>query len=285
MRIAGHLLADLRSIVSSSNLTFLSDVYMVSFMKNFSRASLIATAVLIVALPLRAGDLDALERVIGRWMAVREAVAIETRAWHEQAATWQHEIDLMRRERDTLTEHLDVRQAARRETTDTLASLDATIADLQARLQALAPTVTALEDHLRAMHHLIPAPLAPELADGLRALATDTAPVETGTIVRRTQRALGLMADLERFQNTLHSGRETVTLDGTRRELRVLYLGLGQAYGVAPDGSRAAIATPALDGWTWQRADGIAEAVNAAIAILDRETPARFVTLPMQVAL
>ena len=252
-------------------------------MNTFWRASLVAAAMLTAAGPLRADSLDALERLIGRWMAIRETAATEARAWHEQAATWRQEIDLLARERDTLAEHLESRLAARRKTAETLASLDDTIAEHEALLQALVPTVTALEDHLRAMRHLIPAPLAPELADGLSGLAAGAGPIDSESLVRRTQRALGLMADLERFQNALHTGRETVELEGTRRELRVLYLGLGQAYGVAPDGSRAAVGTPARSGWTWRYADDLAATIQAAIAILDRETPARLVTLPMQV--
>ncbi len=247
------------------------------------RASLVAAAVLTAAGPLRADSLDALERLVGRWIAVRETAAAEARAGREQAAAWRQEIDLLARERDTLAEHLETRLSARRETAETLALLQDTIAGHAVLLQALVPTITALEDHLRAMWHLIPAPLAPELADGLISLATDTGPIDSESLVRRTQRALGLMADLERFQNTLHTGRETIELDGTRRELRVLYLGLGQAYGVAPDGSRAAVGTPARSGWTWRYADDLAATIQAAIAILDRETPARLVTLPMQV--
>ncbi len=243
-------------------------------------------ALLTTAAPARGAGADALaelDLLVRQWMSARSAIAAETRAWQEQASAWRYELDLLERERATLQEHLDQHAAALRETAAAFDVQESDREQLRAGLDGLRPTVTAMEAHLLSLQPLIPAGVAPELADSLAALAADQGDLQTDTVVRRIQRALGLLADVERFQNGIHTGREMVVLGDSRRELEVLYLGLGQAYGVARDDSRAAIARPGPGGWHWEANDRIAPDVRAAIAILNRERPARLVTLPLQV--
>ncbi len=69
--------------------------------------------------------------------------------------------------------------------------------------------------------------------------------------------------------------------DGSRKQCRVLSLGLARSFALEPDEKRAAIGSLTGDEWTWQWQEGLAPAVEKAIASHRKERSATFVDLPL----
>lgn len=238
-----------------------------------------------VAAPPRPG-LAALEGYVRQWLELRAQTAEADRAWHEQQRIWQRELNLLEDEKAKLeaTQHATNRD---RQTIETeYETLRHDRDTLRHALRRLEPMLGAIESHLRAMLPLIPACVAPELHASLSALPRPpaaSAPGDPVNVPARLQRLLALLAEVEALQNAVHVGRDLVELDGTRRELEVLYIGLAGAYACSADGSIGAVGRPSDSGWRWRAAPEVAPEVRAALAILNRAWPARWLHLPIAI--
>lgn len=100
--------------------------------------------------------------------------------------------------------------------------------------------------------------------------------------VRRFRDALSATAAVQQLNRQIHAGRMAVPADGEPVEMDVLFLGLSQAFGVTPDGSRAAVRRWRDGQWRWTAAPDHARAIRQALAIYRKDKPARFIALPLQ---
>ena len=70
---------------------------------------------------------------------------------------------------------------------------------------------------------------------------------------------------------------------GSELQVKVIYVGLAQAYFSSPDGSFAGMGIPGDNGWEWSEQPSLAPAIQQAIAIYEGSAPAAFVDLPMTI--
>jgi hypothetical protein len=71
--------------------------------------------------------------------------------------------------------------------------------------------------------------------------------------------------------------------DGTSAEVTALYLGIGQAFYSGANGKIAGIGTASDQGWVWKQADESAAEIARIIAILNNESVASFVQVPVEI--
>ncbi len=239
--------------------------------------------------------LPALEGLVRQWLNLRAQTAQEDRAWQEQQRSWQRELDLLEEEKSRLEARLHAVDRERRTIETEYDTLRHERDGLRHAMRAIEPLLNDIETHLRSVAPLIPTVGAPDLRAALTALTAPppapatrvaTAPAvgaEPVNVTARLQRALALLTEVETVQNTIHTGRELIAFDGKRRELDVLYIGLAGAYACSSDGSVGAVGTPAANGWQWRAAPEVASEVRAALRILDRAQPARWLHLPASI--
>ena len=103
-------------------------------------------------------------------------------------------------------------------------------------------------------------------------------------LAQRFQNVLGVLNEVNKFNKEISVFREIRDLpDGSTAEVQTLYLGLGQAYYVTPNGTAAGTGMPGPQGWTWTEANELSQEIAQAIQILeDNGTPA-YVPLPIRV--
>ena len=103
------------------------------------------------------------------------------------------------------------------------------------------------------------------------------------TAAERFQNVLGVLNELNKSNNEIAVNYEVRTLaDGRPSEVKVVYVGLAQAYFVSP-GGEAGIGRPGVDGWVWEPTKTAAGDVLIALEILQgKHTPA-FVPLPVKI--
>jgi hypothetical protein len=242
----------------------------------------VCTAALAGGAP--AADVGELEGLVGRWVELRQQRAAEKRDWAAQQRKWQEEIRLLTAEQAAL-------EAALKETASTASEAEERRAQLLARETllddvqgALLPLVENAEDALRRWSVRVPASLSERLRQALRQLPADGGRKGRETLTRRLQVVIAAYTEIESIQHGIHTVREVIALPGARgREMDVLYLGLARGFAVAPDDSWAAVGAPGSGGWTWAAAPALAPEVRKAVAIFNRQDPAEFVTLPLEV--
>jgi hypothetical protein len=251
---------------------------------NFSGAHLpmpgIWAALMLAALPLRAeSELTAFEGLVGQLTELRLQQSRAEHAWQEQQPQLEREAELLRRERELLKQEL----AGYRSEQSTLAEERAALLErrdgLQAALRNLNSPLRRAELGLHELQAQIPAALLGEHARAFDELPADDAAAAAQGVGARLQRVLALYSHVQKLQHDISVTRELIALDGGRREMDVIYLGLCAAYAVS--GGSAALGSPAEGGWNWRAADELAAAIAKAVAIYRREQPAALLALPL----
>lgn len=230
--------------------------------------------------------LQVLDQLVGRWMDLRGSLATERREWSEQRVQWEQEAELLSREAALLAEDLDNIRGV-------TAGLDAEHERLQERLtrlrsilKRLEPGIERAEANLRAWEQRVPAGLCGVLRPGWTELPADAALARQLPLAERAQVVVGLYAQIEELQNSIHVTRElleTGSESGQVRQVEVIYLGLARAFAVSPNTEWAAVGTPTGEGWQWRLEPALAGAVKSAIQVFRREIPAGMQSLPMQI--
>jgi hypothetical protein len=221
-----------------------------------------------------------LEKVVGRWIDTREAIAREQREWQDGKAALLREIEILDAERAALTNELasfhESATAEEKERAETLREKE----ELDRALKKLVPLIEAAESKALRLLPVLP----PMLAASLKAAVGDMDKPAGLTPPERLRNLLTFHAQLGAFQSSFHAGGAMIETEGRRRQCDVLYLGMARAFAVSGDNSWAAVGTPGAGGWTWIPRPDLAAPVRQAIDIHRRERPAALVSLPLGIA-
>jgi hypothetical protein len=229
-------------------------------------------------------DLETLDGLVGRWMTLRTTIAEEKREWEARRTQWEEEIALLEREAAALKKEIDEGGAFASSVERDRAVVLARKAGMERELEALRGVLDRAETDLRGWQERIPPGLRGPLNTGFGALPATQEEADRLPLTKRAQTVAALYTQIETLQNRFHAGRETLEMDGTRRQVDVLYLGLARAFAVSPANDWAAVGAPTGAGWTWERATEDADTIRRAIEVLNRKVTAQLVTLPAQVA-
>ena len=127
----------------------------------------------------------------------------------------------------------------------------------------------------------LPEPLQTTLDPLRQRIPADPASTSV-TLPERFQNVLGILDVINKSNNEITLSYEVRELAGGRpSQVRVLYVGLSQAYYVGSDGE-GGIGRPEDDGWRWEPSSAVAGDVLTALEIVQgKHTPA-FVPLPVK---
>jgi len=227
------------------------------------------------------GELDAL---VERWMALRTTMAEEKRDWEARREQWAEEIALLEREAATLKEEIDAGHTFASSVETKRAAVLARKERMEAERRKLRAVLDRAEADLRRWRERIPPGLRASSATAFDALPATQKEAEKRPLPKRAQTVAALYTQIETLQNRFHATRETLAVEGARRQVDVLYVGLARAFAVSPGNDWAAVGVPSNTAWTWTPAIPDAAAVRRAIDVLNRRETAQLVALPMRVA-
>jgi hypothetical protein len=228
-------------------------------------------------------DLKALDGLVGQWMALRTTLAEERREWDGRRRQWEEEIALLeaeaealereRAEGDSFASSFETRRAEAMERKERT----------EAELRKLRAVLDRAEADLRQWSGRIPEGLRAPLAASFAALPQTQEEADPRSVVRRAQAAVVLYSQIESIQNQFHAASEMLEVEGMRRQVDVLYLGLSRAFAVSPGDDWAAVGAPTELGWSWMPAPSEARAIRLALDVFNRQAAAQWVGLPLQV--
>lgn len=247
------------------------------------------TACLLVlgsSAPVRPQDgeqtLEKARTVLGKWIETQQILSKETGDWQQGREVLGSRIDLMRREVVGLQEKLVASRVKIGETRTKREELVAKRTQLDAALKQLADAVAAMEKEVRALQIRLPEPVKTRLQP-LFARIPDGESEKRVSVAERYQNVLGILNELNKANGEISVNYEVRELDGAKpTEVRVIYVGLAQAYYVSGSG-QAGIGRPGDKGWTWEQNQAVANDVTTALEIVEgKHTPA-FVPLPVRI--
>jgi hypothetical protein len=220
---------------------------------------------------------------LAKWVETQQVISREEEDWRLGREVLEQRIALMEGELASLEEKIEQTRDAIGEIDGKREELIADNESLHDAQGALESAIRRLEDKTKKLLVAIPEPLSQRVAPLSRRLPEDPESTEL-SLSTRFQNVIGVLNAINKFNADITLTNEVRTLpDGSSAEVRALYLGLGQAYYVTPNGRSAGVGRPSADGWDWVAADELAPEITRAIAIFQNEEQPAYVPLTVTI--
>lgn len=218
---------------------------------------------------------------MSKWIETQQIIARERNDWQQSKEVLTGRLEVVGKEAATLEQKIQEANVKAAETDARRAALLAQNDELKAAGEQLSQSVGAMEREVRALCKRLPEPLLAKLQPLLARIPEEGSAARV-SVAERFQNVLGIVDTVNKANNEISVGYEVHTLaDGHPSEVRVLYVGLAQAYYVSGKGE-GGIGRPGPEGWVWEPSVAIANDVTTALEILEgKHTPA-FVPLPVK---
>ncbi len=219
--------------------------------------------------------------------AVKEWAATE-KAISREAAEWSGREQLLRDLIEVAGQRIERLQAELEEGEERLSASEEARAELLDREEAvdleagrIEDFLVGLEAQLKALRPRLPEPLDEELGPMYQRIPSDPEESSLG-LGERMRTVVSLLSRIRQFDGKLTLAESLRTLPGSEEaaSVRTLYLGLGQAYYLAPDD--AGYGTPGPEGWVWESEPRLEKAVREVILLTEggAQEP-KFIDLPV----
>ncbi len=225
--------------------------------------------------------LDEARATLAKWMETRQIISKEKEAWDLGKEVLQQRIDLMGSEIATLEEKITETRSGIGEADKKKYELESRDRTLKTAAGSLSDVIVDLENRTRALLKVLPEPLQQRVAPLAQRIPDDPGKAQL-TLGERFQNVIGILNEANKFNQDITVTSELRVLpDGSRAEVKTIYVGVGQAYYVTLGGDAAGIGRPGLEGWEWTPMNELAPQVASAIAILQNEQVPAYVPLPV----
>lgn len=231
---------------------------------------------------VRADDLDLTKETLSKWVETRRLISEEKEQWELEREVLGDRLDLVRNEKETLSEKIHQTQSlitdADRKREDLVRENDA----LKNASATLVNRIFTLERSVISLLATLPAPIQDRMKP-LSQRIPKTQETEL-SLSERYQNVIGIINELNKSANDILVVSEVKQLaDGTSAEVQTLYLGFARAYYCTNKGDIAGVGYPISTGWKWEAQNDLAPQVADAIAILKNEKVAAYIPLPVSV--
>ena len=218
---------------------------------------------------------------LGKWIETQQIISRERNDWQQGREILQDRVALVKKEVTTLQEGIAQAQSGVHDSEAKRDELRAENEQLKAASAQLVTAVQGMEAEIRRLYPSLPDPIQIRLQPLFQRIPAEG--VETHvSAAERFQNVLGILNELNKANNDIAVSYEVRTMaDGRTAEVKVIYVGLAQAYYVSARGE-AGIGRPSADGWVWEPAPAVAADVLSALEILQGKQSPAFVPLPVK---
>lgn len=232
--------------------------------------------------PSIASKLEETRLRMGKWIETQQVIARERNEWQQGREVLVARVELLRKEANALQDKIHEAEVAVTASNKKKEALVTTNDQLKAVARDMATVVTMLEADVLRMAKSLPEPLLTKLQPLYQRIPTDAATTKISA-GERFQSVLGIINIVNQAHTDLTVNYEVRTLQsGTPSEVRVLYVGLAQAYYVSASGE-AGIGRPTPEGWKWEPSTLISHDVLTSLDILSNKQSPAFVPLPVTI--
>jgi len=239
--------------------------------------SIIVLSLFFGIIASEASNLGSLESLVEQWVGLRKEIVQERQAWNQKQQQWRQEIALLEKESNILEEEIAKARKFEANNAGEIAEQLKHKEMLRITVDEVGSVVDKTVSRILETEPAIPKPLR---KDSLRRLKSENGNSKPH-VTQRLQLLVASMEEIEKTENGIHTVRELLLIEGQRREMDIIYLGLGCGFAVSPDNSVAAIGYPAKEGWQWTAAHETAAEVRKLINIKNHELPPQIITLPI----
>ena len=224
--------------------------------------------------------IEATRAAVEAYVQIRQDISRLTHEWAAEKDLIERRIALYEREQTQLETQI---AETRQETTGAerqIREVSDQIAELRAATNIISEALPTLEDRVRNLSTLFPAPLAARTNQFIGRLGTSRRAADRMALV------IGILNEVDKFNNEFSVDQQRKTLaDGTEIFVDVLYVGLAGAYWASEDGAIGGTLTPASGGWVSTEVPEHAADFRTVIDHFQGNiVPAAFVGLPVNIS-
>jgi hypothetical protein len=228
-------------------------------------------------------DLDATRATLAKWMETQQVISREKKDWQTAMEVLEQRISLIEGEIAGIESRMSGTQGSITELDRKRMEMVRHNDELKQASAELVKTIGSLEARTVAMLASLPEPLLERVSPLARRIPRTPAATEL-SLSERFQNVIGILNEVNKFNRDIMVASEIRRLPGGESaEVKVLYLGLSQAYFVSPNGDIAGIGQAGDEGWEWIQANELAGRISQAIAIIQNEAVPAFVPLPVEI--
>ncbi|MGJ8673633.1 DUF3450 family protein [Rubritalea sp.] len=213
--------------------------------------------------------------MVGEWVQLEKLISGEQNEWEREEAAMSDLIELYQTEIELIDEELEAAGDSTLELDDKAEALKQQTADYQKQREVLELQCLKQAMQLVSLSKSFPQPLRDQLKREISILEDSES-----TLRERSIALLDALKAAGQFNRTITYSDLEQQVGGTTRQLRVLYLGLGQAFYVS--GDMAGIGKPVDGSWLWQEVEGSKSSISKAIAIYQKTARPELISLPVE---
>ncbi len=221
--------------------------------------------------------------VVEKWVQTKKLVAQLKADWKEEREILNHSIAAFEREIAAVKsaiQGVDADQSQADIEFDEVSQEKNKLTQFGDRLKSL---LAKLEQSIISLNRRLPAGLQQSVSSMINRIPEDPENTKV-SLSSRMVNVVGFINEVNKFNGSISVSSELRQNEsGAELQVKVLYVGLAQAYFSSPDGSFAGIGLPGGEGWEWSNQPSMAPAIQQAIEIYEGSAPAAFVELPMTI--
>lgn len=199
----------------------------------------------------------------------------EKRDWKNQEALLQELIKLYETELTLINEELEASGDITENLDSTAEDLKTKTAELERQRKEIHKRSKAQAERLLTITKRFPQPLQEEIATDEAVLVSRESNVRD--IITSM---ISILKSASQFNRTVNYSNLIEEVEGKKRQMRVLYLGLGQAYYIS--GDTAGIGKPVDGKWSWTEIPDSKANIDKAIAVYQKTRRPELIKLPVQ---
>ncbi|MGA1016299.1 MAG: DUF3450 family protein [Limisphaerales bacterium] len=221
--------------------------------------------------------------LVEKWVQAKKLVAELKADWKEEREILNQSIAALERELATVKTAIqgaDADQSQADKEFEEVSQEKSNLTQFGDRLKAL---LADLERSVIALNSRLPVGLQQAVATMISRIPEDPNQTKVSLSARMVN-VVGFINEVNKYNGSISVVSELRRNEsGSELQVKVIYVGLAQAYFSSPDGSFAGMGIPGDNGWEWSEQPSLAPAIQQAIAIYEGSAPAAFVDLPMTI--
>jgi hypothetical protein len=225
---------------------------------------------------------EAARALLAKWVETEQIIDRERKDWQQGREMLRSRITLLGQEIASVeAKTKEVREATGKVEADQ-SEQNAQSGSLREAADGLQGWVRELEGEVRKLYPRLPTPVREKVKPLYDRMPADPEHTEV-SLAERYQNVVGILNEANKSNGEITLATEVRTLaDGKPAEVRVVYLGLAQAYFVSATGE-AGVGWPGEKDWEWKSEPNLAPAVQEVVEVLQNKAKPRFVPLPVKV--
>lgn len=242
----------------------------------------------LCSVPLSWGQsqLEETRKVFQELVAARQDIADNQASWMVRKQSLLDAIDLAKLEIDLLQERIKATENQSTQAERDRIRLNGEIEELKEASAVVAGTIRSLEQRVLALVNALPSDTKENLSRLTKRIPDRNVPENRvkASLGERMQNIVGLLNQIEVFNNGIQVLTEVREIGGQNVSLEVFYIGLAKAYYVNRDKGVAGYGEVTKEsGWVWKEDPALIDPISRMIRVYKNEIPAEFVVLPAEI--